>query len=103
NEPAAVDQVEFRRPDIIGVAAACRGGPDANARVECDAGDRARAADVNVTAIPGFAVVVKPAVENHPRIGRMGWQDRINSFARLTVYILLKRGRHAAPASLERI
>jgi hypothetical protein len=35
-----------------------------------------------VAFVPALTVVIESAVENHPRIGRMRWEDRVYSFAR---------------------
>ena len=50
----------------------------------------ARAADVDVALISCLRVIIKTAVENHPGVGRVGWQDRIDSFTSLLVTLFLK-------------
>ena len=102
DEPAAVDQMKFGGPDIVAIAAALRSGPNAHAGVAADAGDGAGAADVDVPLVPALTVVVKSAVENHPRIGRMRWEDRVYSFDSFNCFRLWKRTPRTAPASMDR-
>src|SRR5438128_889362 len=68
----------FRRPNIIRILASSWRGPNTHTRVLPDPRDVARVANENLPFIPRFGIIVVPAVENHPRVGRMRWQDRVN-------------------------
>src|SRR6185503_10908992 len=78
---AAVDQVELGSPNIVRVVSPRWCGPDANARIVADARNRLGAPDVNLSFVAALGIVIVSAVKNHPRIGRMRWQYRIDSFA----------------------
>ena len=43
-----------------------------------------------MASIPALAAEVKPAVEDHPRIGRIRWQDRVYNFASLNLFTFIK-------------
>src|SRR5438552_14848980 len=91
DEPFALNQVQFRCPDIIRVLAPNRRSPDAHTRVLADPGDGPGTADEDPPIAPALRVIIKAAVEDHPRVGRMRWQNRVNSVARLLVKLSIKR------------
>src|ERR1041385_8578635 len=78
--PFAVDEVQFRRPDVVRVQALRGRAPDANSGIMANRRNRTRTANEDLAAVAGFGIIVETAVKNHPRIGRMGWQNRINNF-----------------------
>jgi hypothetical protein len=78
DEPFPINQVQFRSPDVIAVATQCGRRPNANALVDTDARDGSRSADVYPPIVSGLGVVIETPMENHPGIGGMGREDRIN-------------------------
>ena len=81
NEPSAINQMELGSPDVIGVFASRRRAPNTHTLILPDAGDSPGTADEDMPFVPGLGIVIVTAVENRPRVGRMGWQDRIDNFA----------------------
>ena len=59
-----------------------------------DAGDGAGAADEDLPIVPALRVVIKTPVENHPRIGRMGWEDRINKCYCVCAFTAYRNNHH---------
>jgi hypothetical protein len=86
DEPFAIDEVKFWGPDVVGVFSASGGFPDADTWIHADAGDGTSAADIDMPFVASFCVVVETAVKNHPRVGRMRWQYRVNNVAVLCDY-----------------
>ena len=81
DEPATVDQVQFWGPNVVGIATSCRRAPDTNAGILADTDNSARAANVDMPLVAGLRVIIVATVENHPRVGRVRWQYRIDNFA----------------------
>src|SRR5437867_1915970 len=78
DKPTPINEMQFRRPNIIRILASSWRCPNTHTRVLPDSRDVARAPNENLPFIPRFGIIVVPAVENHPRVGRMRWQDRVN-------------------------
>ena len=55
--------------------------PDASSRIAANVGDGWGFADADAFVLAALAIKIEALVEDHPRVSRMWWQDRVYNFA----------------------